>query len=126
MYQRFRLASFTVESTRYVKYDELTVIQPSFNNRPNRIVWKAAMEDAEYAYRKLVNTGEPPEIARSVLPQCTATTLYMTANLRELRHILKLRTDKAAHLQMRLIMNQVLDIMREKLPVVVEDIGNDD
>ena len=84
------------------------------------------MEDAEYAYRKLVNTGEPPEIARSVLPQCTATTLYMTANLRELRHILKLRTDKAAHLQMRLIMNQVLDIMREKLPVVVEDIGNDD
>ena len=120
---RHRLASFTVESTRYVNYkDGLTVIQPHFNERPNRLVWKAAMEDAEYAYRKLVDNDEPPEIARSVLPQCTATTLYMTANLREWRHVLKLRTDKAAHPQMRFVAGKILDILREKLPVIVEDI----
>ena len=119
---RHRLASFTVESTRYVKYDELTVIQPHFNERPNRLVWRDAIDDAEYAYRKLIDNGEPPEIARDVLPQCTATELYMTCNLREWRHVLKLRTDKAAHPQMRQIMNQILAVFKEKLPVIVEDI----
>ena len=63
-----------------------------------------------------------PEDARAVLPLCLKSELYMTANLRELRHILKLRTDKAAHPQMRFIMNKILAVFKEKLPVIVEDI----
>lgn len=38
------------------------------------------------------------------------------------RHILKLRTDKAAHPQMRVVAGKILAILREKLPVIVEDI----
>ena len=111
---RHRLASFTVESTRYVKYDELKFIDP-----PDMVNVRAF----ELLYRGLIENDKlPPEIARSVLPLCTATTIYMTANLRDLRHILKLRTDKAAHPQMRHIMNQVLAVFKEKLPVIVEDI----
>lgn len=129
---RHRLASFTVESTRYVKYDELPVIQPQFNDPDEddefscRQAWLELVIQAEAYYEILLKRGATPELARSVLPQCTATTIYMTANLRELRHILKLRTAKAAHPQMRQIMKQILAVFKEKLPVIVEDIGNDD
>ena len=111
---RHRLASFTVESTRYVKYDELSFVEPLMEDD--------ALELIEAEYRERLLHGEHPEIARAVLPLCTATELYMTANLREWRHILKLRTDKAAHPQMRVVAGKILDILREKIPVIVEDI----
>ena len=38
---------------------------------------------------------------------------------------LKLRTAKDAHPQMRQIANMILTILKEKLPVIVEDIGNE-
>ena len=119
---RHRLASFTVESTRYVKYDELTVIQPPLKSDEAIVYFRWAMREHERNYQTLIQNGMPPEIARAVLPQCTATTIFMTANLREWRHVLKLRTDKAAHPQMRQIMNQILAVFKEKLPVIVEDI----
>ena len=119
---RHRHASFTVESTRYVKYDELTVIQPPLKTDEAIIAFRWAMREYERNYQMFIKNGEPPEIARSVLPLCLATELYMTANLREWRHILKLRTDKAAHPQMRVVAGKILNILREKLPVIVEDI----
>ena len=122
---RHRLASFTVESTRYVKYDELTVIQPPLKSDEAIVYFRWAMREHERNYQTLIQNGMPPEIARAVLPQCTATTIFMTANLREWRHVLKLRTDKAAHPQMRQIMNQILAVFKEKLPVIVEDILED-
>ena len=119
---RHRLASFTVESTRYVKYGQLKVIAPALTPVHYQM-WAESIENIEHLYLSSVNGGRhPPEIARAVLPLCLATTLFMTANLRELRHILKLRTDKAAHPQMRFVAGKILDILREKLPVIVEDI----
>ena len=120
---RHRLASFTVESTRYVKYDELTVIKPFSTPDGSDFTFWHMMREVEKNYLFLIEEGVKPELARAVLPQCTATTLYMTANLREWRHVLKLRTDKAAHPQMRQIMYQILAVFKEKLPVVVEDIN---
>ena len=119
---RHRHASFTVESTRYVKYDELKVIMPIIGIENGEKYFHNAADVSQSYYMTLIK-HLPPEIARAVLPLCLATELYMTANLRELRHILKLRTDKAAHPQMRLVAGQILDILREKLPVIVEDIN---
>lgn len=119
---RHRHASFTVESTRYIKYDELTFINPFKNDPIGDMLFYRVANNAEKEYRDWIQSGATPEQARAVLPLCLATELYMTANLRELRHILKLRTDKAAHPQMRVVAGQILDILREKLPVIVEDI----
>lgn len=122
---RHRLASFSVESTRYVKYDALTFIYPDPDNPIRAFPAELAFAYAEEQYKVLIDERKyPPEIARAVLPLCLKTELYMTANLRELRHILKLRTAGAAHPQMRFIANQILNILRDKLPVIVEDIGN--
>lgn len=46
----------------------------------------------------------------------------MTANLREWRHIFKLRTAKAAHPQMRELMCPLLDELKTQIPVVFDDI----
>lgn len=107
---RHRHASFSVESTRYVKYDELTLINPPPHHN-----------FAENNYRDLILQGYSPEQARAVLPLCLKSELYMTANLREWRYILKLRTSKHAHPQMRTIMAQILAELKQKLPVIVED-----
>ena len=119
---RHRHASFTVESTRYIEYDELEVIQPIPHKPRNLEDWEKSIRQANKSYSFMLGGGCPPEQARSVLPLCLATELYMTANLREWRHILKLRTDEAAHPQMRFVAGKILHILREKLPVIVEDI----
>ena len=121
---RHRHASFTVESTRYVKYDELTFVEPCDWDADNFGFLENVLREIEYFYKIFTvrDLKLRPEDARAVLPLCLKSELYMTANLRELRHILKLRTDKAAHPQMRFIAGQILAILRDKLPVIVEDI----
>lgn len=120
---RHRLASFTVESTRYCKYDELTAINQFPNDAMGEFIQEESVLTAESIYRDWIkNHGATPEQARAVLPLCTKTELYMTANLRELRHILSLRCAKAAHPQMREIALEMLTILYQKLPVVFEDI----
>lgn len=125
---RHRLASFSVESTRYNAYKELTFIKPCFWDCNVGYFefdeWFNEMKELEKFYqyfRKELKTK--PEEARAILPNSLKTEIVMTANLREWRHILKLRTDKAAHPQMRQIAEMILKILKEKLPVVLEDIG---
>ena len=125
---RHRLASFSVESTRYVKYDEVEVIRPPFagENGWNSIEWEDAVQYAQFKYDNLDNRfGIKLDMSRAVLPLCLKSELYMTANLREWRHILKLRASKHAHPQMRKIAGMILEIIRDKLPVIVEDIQHE-
>lgn len=131
---RHRLASFSIESTRYCDYTsdkfggELNFICPfeDITDNPNAYeFWRDSCKNAEENYKNLRSFGVTPEIARSILPNSLATTIVMTANLREWRHILKLRTAKDAHPQMRHVANMILDILKEKLPVVFEGIGDD-
>ncbi|MCR5833116.1 MAG: hypothetical protein K6G55_00460 [Selenomonadaceae bacterium] len=46
----------------------------------------------------------------------------MTTNLREWRHILKLRIDEEAHPQMSDLVFMIYCFFKDKLPVIVEDI----
>jgi len=57
-----------------------------------------------------------------VLPNSLKTEIVMTANIREWRHILKLRTSKAAHPQMIEVMVPILQEFQEKIPVLFDDI----
>ena len=121
---RHRLASFSVESTRYCRYDNhgVQVIKPDFKTLDGDACWMEAMEIASENYQRLLRHGQPPELARSVLPMSLATTLRMTANMREWRHILRLRTSKRAHPQMRGLMAEALAKFHDRYPVLFEDI----
>lgn len=139
---RHRLAAFTQESTRFCNYsqdkfgNQLTFIQPCFlhdmtgGKIPNSFgytsddnVWYYAMRDAEAAYFGMLREGAKSEEARSVLPNSLKTELIMTANLRELRHILQLRCSKRAHPQCRELMIPLLHELQSKIPIVFDDIA---
>lgn len=116
---RHRLASYSQESTRYVKYDDIEFIP---GDRLDGSFEEDMLIRIEYTYQILIARGLKPEEARDILPNATATTLVMTMNFRELRHFLKLRLDKAAHPQIRELAGMMLEILKEKYPVFVEDI----
>lgn len=128
---RHRIASFSQESTRYCNYsgdrfrNEITFIKPCFleEGTGGYKLWKQAMFVAEKEYFDLLNWGCTPQEARSVLPNSTKTEIIMTANLRECRHFLKLRTAKAAHPQMRELTVPLLKELQEWIPVIFDDIG---
>ena len=104
---RHRLASFQQQSTRYVKFSRQTggipVIKPFGITGAAYFNWKEAMQAAEDAYFTLIKIGCKPQLARSVLPNSLATRLFMSMNLRELRHFLKLRLSKKAHPDMQMV-----------------------
>ena len=127
---RHRMASYCQESTRYCNYsqdkfdNEITVIKPFFldENAPGWLMWKRACKTAETAYFDLLDFGCTPQEARAVLPNSLKTELVMTANLREWRHFLKLRTAKAAHPQMREVAIPLLEDFKARIPVIFDDI----
>ena len=107
------------------KFDgELTFIKPCFwsEDDENFLLWKATMELVEKNYLALRSNGAKPEEARSILPNSLKTEIFVTMNLREWRHFLKLRTSPRAHPQMRQIALKIFAILVEKLPAVFDDL----
>ncbi|MBQ3434163.1 MAG: FAD-dependent thymidylate synthase [Selenomonadaceae bacterium] len=127
---RHRLASYSQESSRFCDYSagkfggELTFIKPCFwtDDDENFQLWKATMAQLEKTYLAMRAAGARPEEARSILPNSLKTEIFVTMNLRELRHFLKLRTAKAAHPQMREIALKIYQILVDKLPAVFDDL----
>ena len=127
---RHRLASYSQESTRYCNYskdgfgNQITVIEPSYLDKESRSyrMWVRACETAEKHYFWMLECGCTPQEARAVLPNSLKTEIIMTANLREWRHFLKLRTAKNAHPQIRELALPLLRELQELLPVIFEDI----
>jgi thymidylate synthase (FAD) len=118
--------AFAQESTRYCNYSkdkferQITVIRPPNLKRPER--WEKAMRDAEEAYMEMLDAGDPPEIARSVLPNATKTEVVCTHNITAWRHIFNQRAvSKRAHPQMRQVMAPLLSWCRETIPVLFND-----
>lgn len=128
---RHRLASYSQESTRYCNYNkeqfggEITVIQPPGLDSCNqaRYVWEESVKAAELSYNGMVvGKGIKPEIARSVLPNSLKSEIGMTANFREWRHFLRLRTSPKAHPQMREIAEMIRAELLRISKVCFEDI----
>lgn len=144
---RHRLVSICQESSRYCNYskdkfdNQLTFIIPSWTcinegeytkkdceeicMSDDIAKWFITMATAEETYKVLIEQGWPPEHARSILPNSLKTEVVMSTNIREWRHILKLRTSKKAHPQMRELMTPLLKEFKEKVPELFEDIKED-
>ena len=122
---RHRLASFSVQSMRYVDVGENPdVFPPAIRDNV------AAMELTDYffnlaenAYKNLIVLGIKKEDARFVLPLATTTSLIMTANFREWRHVIELRTNKKAQWEIRELAEKILAILVEAAPAVFSDLS---
>ena len=127
---RHRVASYCQESTRYCNYskdkfgNEITVIKPCFWDEESEQykIWEEAIRFSESDYFHLLNTGATPQEARAVLPNSLKTEVVMTADIREWRHFLKLRTSSAAHPQIREVAIPLLKELQKKIPVLFDDI----
>lgn len=140
---RHRIASYSQESTRYCNYSgekfgkEITVIWPKgykeiseqtingYYLKPEQnkyLNWYQSCVEAEKRYFAMLEEGASPQEARAVLPNSLKTELIMTANLREWRHFFKLRCAPAAHPDMRIVAIDLLHQVKEKIPVVFDDI----
>lgn len=142
---RHREASYAQESTRYCNYskekfgNELTFMSIGDALATDEktkeldvdagakilVVWYDACKYAEKCYMKMLQLGATPQIARSVLNNSVQTELVMTANIREWRHVLKLRaagTTGKPHPQMKELMMPLLDEFAEIMPELFGDI----
>lgn len=143
---RMRIASFAQSSQRYINYNgAMEFIIPVWSNIPEcefevfntgdkiiginteelsnaDMVWIQSMIGAACDYSQLLSLGWRPEQARDVFPNAGATEINIKTNIREWRHILKLRTSPAAAPQMREMMLPLLAELKQLIPIVFDDI----
>lgn len=141
---RHRMCSFAIESQRYVNESKddggIRFIRPEYiatdaikrhengkvyccdQSNPNDYLactyWIDAMYAAEECYNSMINVGMKNQDARKVLPNSTATTIFMSCNLRELLHIMKLRESPAAYPEIRKLMSLIRAELIKVLPEI--------
>lgn len=129
---RHRIASYSVESTRYCNYGKrgMKFVEPLEFTGEDCIgrmhVWKDSCEMVEGAYNSLRNMGAQLQEAREVLNFSVGCEMRFSANLRSLRNLLRLRCAKEAHLHMRQLCIPMLLYLRIMVPIVFDDIPYDE
>lgn len=111
---RHRIGSFSVSSTRYIRYStEVPCVMPYQIRSADDAIktsFRRAIEDACQAYQNMLLLDVKPENARAILPQALAVTIIETHNIREWLHIFDLRyrgTTGSPHPDMRVWMHKV-------------------
>ena len=122
-----------IRSQRYVdesKTGDIEFIKPLFyKDEPDNpdcaysdpvfaasMIWQDQMENIESSYKSMRAIGLRNEDARKVLPNSTMTRIMMKVNLRELLHIYKLRSAKAAYPEMKECMRLLKEEVDKVLP----------
>ncbi len=126
---RHRLASYTQESTRYVKYwtkHWYKIIYPAWiiNKSEDEIkFWYDSHVNIANIYWKALNNFKwKAQEARWFLPNDIKTEIVVTMNLRELRHFIQLRGEKYAHPDIRVLALTLLEILHQKIPLIFDDL----
>ena len=129
---RHRIASFSVQSQRYVSLADGFgyVIPPKIRNLGVEAVREyesqMAQMQAWYAQwqEKLGGSGEGSnEDARFVLPNACETHITMTMNARELLHFFSLRCCNRAQWEIRAMAREMLRLCKKEAPVIFEAAG---
>ena len=127
-HMRHRMASPTVQSTRYfmkklldsIEYADVFV-SPDLSALPAD---KAALVDATIKYiqkqffltaQEMHHAGIPADYIKYIVPESLRTSFSWTINLRSFINFLQLRTDKNAHFEIRHIANEMRRAISESL-----------
>lgn len=88
-------------------FNEETIIPESISNNHILINYMWQCDSSFQIYKKLVDLGMHRQDARGVLPLDTATKCIYTYSINEWKHIIKLRSDSAAHPNAQIISNMI-------------------
>lgn len=124
---RHRIGSYSQRSQRYVS--ELGfeyVTPPSISSNPEAsALYAAVMKTIQDGYDTLYGEFDiPREDARFILPNACSTSIIVTLNPRSFRNFLKLRLDKKAQWEIRLLAKLMFDAIPEEHKFMYEDLIN--
>lgn len=126
---RHRIASFSIESTRYCNYgkdkfnNEIKFIKPCNMDEGTELYekWTKVCKMIEDFYIDMSKLGATPDQLRMILPHSTAAEVTMTANIREWKHILDLRTSTHTHPAIRQLLIPLLLHFKKIMPEIFEE-----
>jgi thymidylate synthase (FAD) len=134
-WHRHRTWSFNELSARYRELtaefyvpDAMQIGSQSTNNKQGRTLdatdrltevelYESSCRDAFDVYRGLLEFGWPRELARSVLPVSTYSTMFATVNLLNFLKFLTLRCDAHAQYEIRVYADAMLELIKPIVPV---------
>ena len=121
---RHRLVSYSVKSQHYVKHSDFKYkeLEDYGNSVFNELKYNNLMDEIRKLYNDMVNTGVPHYIAREILPNACLTDIYMTANSREWRHIIKMRIGRENTPEIREFARTVLRELYMLMPEIFGDL----
>lgn len=125
---RHRIASFSVQSQRYVKFKNGIdcIIPPTIKKNKELLEeYQKFLKATEKYYTKLLEAEIPAEDARYVLPNAVSTKIVLTMNARELRHFFALRCCNRAQWEIRDMSCRMLKLAKEVAPVLFQTAGPD-
>jgi len=120
---RHRLCAFSQRSQRYVNEKSFAFVEPESikgKTEAHRL-FEGFIAEAKNTYCKLQELGIKNEDARFVLPNAVQSEIVISANFRELRHILSVRCDRHAQWEIRNVALQMLRILKEEASSVFGD-----
>ena len=116
---RHRIQSVTSQSHRYtepLESDLWDYIPSSVKTDADINEWIEDMENQYKVYKKWIDKGYKKEDARFHLPDSCAINFQSTMNLRSILNFLSLRTDSHAQEEIRILANEMKEIVFETLP----------
>ncbi len=128
---RHRIASFSVQSQRYVSMADGFdyIIPPAIRALGDEAAAEYEDQMAQMAawytrwQEKLGGGPSANEDARFVLPNACETRLTVTMNCRELLHFFSLRTCSRAQWEIRQMATEMLKLCRKEAPAIFSDAG---
>lgn len=123
---RHRIASFSVQSQRYVATEDLTyIVPPSIIEKGEEAIkeFEEQMLTLQGFYSKWLDSGIPAEDARFVLPNAAETRMIFTMNVRELLHFFELRSCMRAQWEIRRLSWCMMAMVRREAPSIFEGRG---
>lgn len=141
---RHRIASYSQLSQRYVDSSNVAFVVPpaiqelAVNNPEAYRKWVAHCEQSRQLYEELTSglsemytdvesrlerRKMARQAARSVLPNATETKIFVTLNGRAVRHLVELRANPAADVEIRKLAVKVCRIFLEKSPLLAHGLN---
>jgi thymidylate synthase (FAD) len=124
---RHRIASFSIQSGRYVKRGDAAYrVPPAIRVMEDKKLYKKYLkhlDNAQELYNELTDAGIKAEDARFCQPQSVQVKIVMSMNARELLHFFSIRSCIRAQWEIREISKQMLDLVKKVAPNIFENAG---
>lgn len=122
---RHRIASYSQQSQRYVKFDSVDYILPPSieSNEKAKKIFDKLIDDSAKSYKKLIDLGIKAEDARFVLPNAAETKIVVTMNARALENFLRERMCVRAQWEIRALANKMYEEVYKVAPEIFKYVG---